>query len=250
MATFVLVHGAWHGGWCWKKLTPLLRAAGHDVYAPTLTGLGERAHLLTPATGLDTHVQDIVAVLEYEDLRDVVLVGHSYGGLVIAGVAALAPERVGHLIYLDAFVPMDGDRSIATLAARTMGETWAQIEAQIRASGERGLIPAPADGYGVTDAEDLRWLRERLTPQPGQTQYQRAPGDEESDRRHRRSYIVCPATAGVRKGFTAFGEHIAREGGRSEELAGGHDIMVTRPAELSALLSQLATTTAQITAVS
>src|SRR3954463_3590774 len=93
-ATFVLVHGAWHGGWCWKKLTPLLCAAGHTIYTPPLTGVGERAHLLTPDIGLDTHITDIVNVLEYEDLREIVLVGHSYGGMVIAGVAERVPHRL------------------------------------------------------------------------------------------------------------------------------------------------------------
>ena len=102
MATYVLVHGAFHGGWCWRKLTPLLRAAGHEVHAPTLTGLGERVHLATPEVGLDTHVQDVCKLLEYEDLSGVVLVGHSYGGHVIAGVADRAPERLAHLVYLDA----------------------------------------------------------------------------------------------------------------------------------------------------
>src|SRR5579862_6453256 len=101
MATFVLVHGAWHGGWCWRKLTPLLRAAGHEVFAPTLTGLGERAHLATPEVGLSFHVQDVVNVLVYEDLHEVVLVGHSYGGMVITGVTGQAPERLAQLVYLD-----------------------------------------------------------------------------------------------------------------------------------------------------
>src|SRR5437660_801825 len=108
MATFVLVHGAWHGGWCWRKLMPLLRSAGHAVWTPTLTGLGERAHLGNPDVGLSTHVQDVVNVLEYEDLSNVVLVGHSYGGMVITGVAHQMPGRLAHLVYLDAFVPKDG----------------------------------------------------------------------------------------------------------------------------------------------
>src|SRR5437763_6310667 len=103
MATYVLVHGAWHGGWCWQRVTPLLRAAGHEVYTPTLTGLGERAHLGTPDVGLATHVEDIVTMLEYEDLTDVVLVGHSYAGMVITGVAHAVPSRLTHLVYLDAF---------------------------------------------------------------------------------------------------------------------------------------------------
>jgi pimeloyl-ACP methyl ester carboxylesterase len=106
--TFVLVHGAWHGGWCWKKVTPLLRAAGHEVFAPTLTGLGERSHLLTRDVGLDTHITDIEQVLEYEDLRNVVLVGHSYAGMVITGVGDRAADRIGQLVYVDAFLPEHG----------------------------------------------------------------------------------------------------------------------------------------------
>src|SRR5207248_5461012 len=108
MTTFVLVHGAWHGGWCWRKLTPLLREKGHDVFTPTLTGLGERVHLAGPEVGLGVHVQDVASVIEYENLHDVVLVGHSYGGMVIAGVAGRLPERLAHLVYLDAYAPEDG----------------------------------------------------------------------------------------------------------------------------------------------
>ena len=107
-ATFVLVHGAWLGGWCWKKVTPLLRAAGQEVFAPTLTGLGERSHLFSPEVGLDTHIEDIIAVLEYEDLTDVILVGHSYAGMVIAGVAQKAAHRLAELVYLDSFLPESG----------------------------------------------------------------------------------------------------------------------------------------------
>src|SRR4051794_36628721 len=112
MATFVLVHGGSHGGWCWTKLTPLLRTAGHDVFAPTLTGLGERVHLLSRDVGLSTHITDITHVLEYEDLRDVVLVGHSYAGMVITGVAAQIPDRLRHLVYLDACFPFGDCRSV------------------------------------------------------------------------------------------------------------------------------------------
>jgi pimeloyl-ACP methyl ester carboxylesterase len=110
MATFVLVHGAWHGGWCYARVARLLRAAGHDVYTPTLTGVGERAHLAALSMTLTTHVRDIVNVLEYENLSDVILCGHSYGGMVITGVAAAAGERIRTLFYLDAFLPEDGSR--------------------------------------------------------------------------------------------------------------------------------------------
>ena len=115
MATFVLVHGSWHGGWCWQKVARLLRQPGHEVYTPTLTGLGERSHLATKKSGLELHIQDILNVLEFEDLHEVVLVGHSYAGLVITGVAERAPGRVARLVYLDAFIPHAGQSAFAML---------------------------------------------------------------------------------------------------------------------------------------
>src|SRR4029434_2852764 len=108
IGTYVLVHGAWHGGCCWARVARLLRDAGHEVYTPTLTGLGERAHLARPETDLETHVQDVAAVLESEERRQVRLGGHSYGGMVITGVAARTSGRIAHLVYLDAFVPEAG----------------------------------------------------------------------------------------------------------------------------------------------
>ena len=107
MTTFVLIHGAWHGGWCWKKVSPILREAGHETYSPTLTGLGERSHLLSRDIDLNCHIQDVVNVLEYKGLKDVVLVGHSYAGMVITGVADRCPERLAQLVYLDAFAPQN-----------------------------------------------------------------------------------------------------------------------------------------------
>ena len=108
MATFVLVHGGWFGGWCWQKVIPFLEAAGHEVYAPTHTGLAERASELSPNVGLDTHIQDIVGLLEEKNLHGVILVGHSYGGMVITGAVDQVPERIAHLVYFDTFVPCDG----------------------------------------------------------------------------------------------------------------------------------------------
>src|SRR3954468_17985304 len=109
MATYVLVHGGGHGGWCYQKVAALLRGAGHDVYTPTLTGLGERSHLVSPDVDLDMHIADVVAVLHYDDLRDVILVGHSYGGMVITGVADRAADRIGRLVFLDAANPRNGE---------------------------------------------------------------------------------------------------------------------------------------------
>ena len=164
--TFVLVHGAWHGGWCWVKVARLLRDAGHEVYTPTLTGLGERAHLARPETDLELHIQDVVAMLEAEELRNVILVGHSYAGMVISGAAARAAGRVARLVYLYAAVPEAG-RSLfdylgperaeeARAAATTDGEGWR-------------LPPFPPERFGVTSARDTEWLKRHLVPHPLRT---------------------------------------------------------------------------------
>src|SRR5580700_6133742 len=108
MATFLVCHGAWSAGWAWKKMHPRMQAAGHRLVTPTYTGLGEREHLANPSVDLETHIQDILNVIKYEDLRDIVLIGHSYGGMVATGVADRAREAVAQLIYLDAFVPGHG----------------------------------------------------------------------------------------------------------------------------------------------
>lgn len=162
MAIFVLVQGAFVGGWCWRWVAPELRAAGHDVYAPTLTGLGERCHLASPQVELDTHIEDIVNVLRYEDLIGVVLVGWSYGGMVVAGAADRAPERIAHVVYFDSDVPRDGDTS----AARSQ---HAEREELARVHGDGWRVP-PA----VTRVEALlltelpeerrRWVAARLAP--------------------------------------------------------------------------------------
>src|ERR1700704_3677346 len=131
---FVLLHGGRHGGWCWRRVAVLLRAVGHEVYTPTLTGLGERSHLLNPQIGLDTHVQDLVSTFEFEDIRDAVLVGHSYGGMVVSGAMQRIADRVRTLVLLDAHMPREGesvfdlngpDRAAAMIAlAEDGGDGW------------------------------------------------------------------------------------------------------------------------------
>jgi len=162
LATFVLVHGAVVGGWCWRWVTPLLRTAGHEVHAPTMTGLGERVHLASPDVDLDTHITDIVNVLHFEDLTDVTLVGWSYGGMVVAGVADRVPERIGHLVYLDSDVPRDGDTSVPpshhaerVALAREHGDGWRVPPEVTRASPLLlGELPEAQQG----------WISERLAP--------------------------------------------------------------------------------------
>jgi pimeloyl-ACP methyl ester carboxylesterase len=169
--TFVLVHPAWLGGWCWRKLAPLLRARGKDVHTPTLTGLGERAHLAKPDIGLDTHIEDIANLLEFENLRRVILVGNSSAGTVITGVAHRVPERIAHLVYVDAFVPEDGQSVLDLLPA----ERRQALEDLVKAEGQNWLLPrfAPLppekivrDLWGVTSDDDVSWMLSRLRPTP------------------------------------------------------------------------------------
>jgi pimeloyl-ACP methyl ester carboxylesterase len=230
MATFVLVHGGWHGAWYWARLTPLLREAGHDVLAPTLTGLGERAHLVSPAVDLTTHVQDIVDVLEYEDLDHVVLVGHSYGGMVITGVAERASERLAQLVYLDAFVPGDGQSALELLPP--------ERRAQFEAAERDGLIPldwrAALAGWGVSDEADLRWMIPRMTAQP-LASLRQPIASTAAARRLPRTFIHCRIKP-AGDSFRPFAEQARSEGWPVHELDAGHDAMVTMPRELAELL--------------
>jgi pimeloyl-ACP methyl ester carboxylesterase len=224
-ATFVLVHGAWHGGWCWTKLAPLLRAAGHQVFTPTLTGLGERAHQLGPEVDLATHVQDVAAVLEYEDLGDVILVGHSYGGMVIAGVASHAPDRVAQLVYLDAFLPEDGK------AVRD----YVQL-APARADGWRVPPPATPQQFGVTNERDAAWVAQRLGDQPLKTFTQPVHMPRSPAGSHQ-AFIQCTASPW----FAEAAERSKRRGYRYHALlSAGHDAMLSQPKELAAILLALA----------
>src|SRR5437868_9053596 len=156
--TFLVCHGAWSAGWAWKKMHPLMSKAGHRLVTPSYTGLGERAHLAHPAIDLDTHIEDMLNVIKYEDLRDIVLIGHSYGGMVATGVADRARDRITQLIYLDAFVPEDG-QSLFDLTST--GEQ--SMKAAAAGDGWRAPTnPTPPD----TSEEDARWGAERRTPHP------------------------------------------------------------------------------------
>ena len=171
MATFVLVHPAWFGGWCWKKVTPILRGRGHEVFTPTLTGLGERAHLANREVGLGTHIEDVANVLKFEDIRDAILVGNSSGGMVIAGVADRIPERIAHVVYLDAFVPEDG-QSLFDIVPSERSQPMREL---VQKEGDGWLVPRFAspewekfvpEAWHITDQSDLRWVLPRLTATP------------------------------------------------------------------------------------
>jgi pimeloyl-ACP methyl ester carboxylesterase len=233
---FVLVHGAWHGGWAWQRVAPALRAAGHDVYAPTLTGLSDRAHVLSPSVGLTTHIQDVVALIEAHDLRDVVLVGHSYAGQVITGVADRVPDRIGVRVYLDAFVGDDGDAAIDLLPA-TVAEHYRE---SVAGPGFGWLIPVRSlTVLGVTEDSDLAWLTPRLTPHPWLTYTEplRLTAGE-SGGLVRAEFIECTDWMRV---FKPQAEKAAARGWPVQHMATGHEAMVTAPKELAESL--LAVTT-------
>lgn len=229
IGTYVLVHGAWHGGWCWIKVARLLRDAAQEVYTPTLTGLGERAHLARPEVDLETHIQDVVAVLESEELRQVTLIGHSYGGMVITGVAARAAARIGHLVYLDAFVPEAG-RSLLDY----VGERAAAMRELAATQGEGWKVPSfPPERYGVTSQRDTEWLTKHLRPQPLRTFEQPLPAA--GGERLKRTYIYCSKPA--MGAFDQFAERLRDDRKWTfHEMKTGHDAMVTAPGELARIL--------------
>ena len=235
MAPIVLVAGAWLGGWCWRRVIPFLRVAGYDVYTPTLTGLGERRHLAHPDIDLDTHVQDVVNVLEVEDLVGVVLVGHSYSGMVISGVAERCAERLAHLVYVDASVPQDGE----SMFGKGPSEFREFVEADARARGDGWRWPLPdfeelsrfASLAGVTDA-DLHWFRSNATPQPLKTLTQPLRIANPHAAALPRTYIECtdPLPERLRNSGTW----------RYHKLATGHWPMLSTPKQLAALIMDAA----------
>jgi pimeloyl-ACP methyl ester carboxylesterase len=232
MAIFVLVHGSWHGGWCWQKVTPLLQAAGHRVYTPTLSGLGERSHLLSCGVDLTTHITDVVNLLYYEDLSEVILVGHSYAGMVITGVAAKIPERLARLVYLDAYVPAEGQSEFDLWPP----EEQAQARADIAAG--RGLRQAMSPGtLGITDTATANWVAARLTPHPLTTYDQPTPLGNAQNAALPRVYIHC--TVGpLAPRFARFAAKARAENWEVHEIATGHDVMLTAPEKLAAILLQ------------
>jgi pimeloyl-ACP methyl ester carboxylesterase len=241
---FVLVHPAWHGAWFWKKVAPLLRQKGHLVFTPTLTGLGERSHLARVEIGLDVHVTDVVNVLKYEDLRDAVLVGHSSSGAVITGVADRSPERIGLVVYLDAFVPEDGQAVLNLITA----ERRQMMEALVKTEGKGWLLPrfAPApweaivrDMWGVTDPDDVRWMLERLGPTPFGHLKDPVHRTDPAAEKVPRAYIRCRQFPSPR--FDQHAEMAQRSPlWRYRELTAPHHAAVTMPDNVTNLLLQLA----------
>ena len=230
----VLVHGAWHGAWCWRRVLPLLRSAGVESHAVTLTGVGERAHLLAPTVDLHTHIQDVIGLIEAEELQRVVLVGHSYAGMVITGVAdRLQQERAGllvHLVYLDAALPRPGD---SWSSAHTEDTRQARIAAS-QSSGGLSFPPPDAALFGLT-GDDRDWVNRRQTPQPFRLYQQPLQFDAARVDALPRTFIDCtqPALATIAPSRMRVR---SEPGWNVVEMATGHDPMVSEPAALSQIL--------------
>jgi len=232
MATFLVAHGAWSAGWAWKKMRPLLRARGHELFTPTHTGLGERSHLAGPGVDLETHIADILGVLEAEDLKGVILIGHSYGGMVATGVADQARERVAKLVYVDAFAPKDGDSVFSLTPARR--ETMSEAARQ---TGDGWKMP-PSIMPPDTSAADQAWAMPRRKPQPIKTFEQplRLRNGELTLPRH---YIYCKRCR-PDDGFRRFYERARQEGWGHHEIDASHNPHITAPEALAALLEGIA----------
>lgn len=237
--TFVLVHGAWHGGWCWRDVRNRLQDKGHRVFTPTLTGHGERIHLRHPDVNLDTHVQDVVNVIEWEELENVVLVGHSYAGMIISGVCDAKKDRIAHAVYLDAMVPKDGDQVIN-------GRTMEDIK-EIFGPLQDGFLAPPPDttfGLPLDMEEEVSWLKRRMTPQLTGTWLQKIALPNGGSDGLPRTFIFCSDRPQMTEQLTA-----RLQGFKDDptwdymELPCGHDSMVILPVETAQMFEQIASKT-------
>lgn len=230
MAIFVLVHGAWHGGWCWAELQRELRHLGHEAHAPTLTGLGERSHLLTPDIDPNLHVTDVVNTIRWRELEEVFLVGHSYGGMVITGVAGQVPEKLSALVYLDAFVPEESDVSSF---AKANPERMARFEAQI-ADGRMAVDPDRFDTW--TDDPDIEaWLRRMCTPHPNGCLRNGVTLTGREQEVKRRYYILAERNS-PSPFWGEYEKASGRPGWQADRMDAKHDVMVEQPQALAHLL--------------
>ena len=237
MAIFMLIHGGGHGGWCYQPVARRLQKAGHIVYAPSLTGLADRAHLVSDKVDLDLHITDVVKLLEYEDLRDVIIVGHSYGGMVITGVADRALSRVGHLVFLDAAHPRNGESLVDSSKAMM---DYARSSSRIVDGVELVMWPSPevVELMGITEPAEAAWMLERLTPHPWKCFEQPLRmANEAAVRKIPHTSINASWSMKLRPPESA---RRAREGERAWEVDTGHDLMITEPKATADLLLRLA----------
>ncbi len=224
MATFVLVHGAWHGSWCWKRVRSALQRSGHEVFTPTLTGIGERTHLLARTVDLETHTCDVLNLIRWEELDDIILCGHSYGGMVVTGVADRLPQRIRALVYLDAFVPANGESLVqfAPLAGDQLVEGWK-------------CKPISAEIFGVNQA-DREWVDRQCTLQSVACFRQPAQLAGGLAQVRRVTYVFASGWAGNQSPFRPFYETAKARGWTTHEMDCGHEVMLDRPADVTRVL--------------
>jgi pimeloyl-ACP methyl ester carboxylesterase len=231
--TFVLVHGAWHGGWCWRRVADFLEGKGHKVFTPTLTGLGERSHLMREGINISTHVTDVVNLLKWEKLSGVVMCGHSYGGMVISGVAEQMPSALASLVFLDAFVPENGEAVINLTSAAVLDAVKAAQQ-----NGELGIKPRPAEAFGVNPA-DRAWVDSMCVPQPIGTFTEPMTITGAREKIGKKAYVRAGAYANP--GFDKALERLkADKSWRTYAVPCGHDVMVDMPERLAEILLEVA----------
>jgi len=232
--TFVLVHGAWHGGWCWRRVADLLEKKGHKVFTPTLTGVGERSHLMSKDIILDTHITDIVNVFKWEDLKDVCLVVHSYGGYPGSGALEQIGDRVSAIVWLDAFKPVDGERLFDVTSEFSRKGLLAAME-----KGEPGRPSPKAEAFAVISEKDRAWVDSKTTPQPNGVALQPIKLTGARERVAKKAYIRA-ATYPQPTFDKALAECKADKSWRTFEATGcGHDVMVDKPDWLVDVLLQV-----------
>ncbi|CFQ45861.1 alpha/beta hydrolase [Yersinia aleksiciae] len=229
--TFVMTHGAFHGGWCWRDVAAILRSKGHLVYTPTYSGLGERAHLLNNEIDLNTFIEDVMAVIECEELQNVVLVGHSFGGYVISGVADRMGDRIGSMIYLDA--PM-GTNGKSVLDEAPPDVRKARTDAAIDVFGTRAIATPPATAFGLSDPQQIAWVNRRMTAMPFKAyetplKLNGIPGGN-----FPKKFIHCVHP--VLPNIVPSAVYAKNNGWDYHELQTGHEAMITLPEQVAALL--------------
>lgn len=233
---YVLVHGAWHGGWCWQRVSSILRENGATVYTPTLSGLGEHKNTLSPAINLETHISDIVNLIEMEDLHNVILVGHSYAGAVIGGVADRIPGRLRKLVFLDPVLVENGQSVLSAIHAPSV---TAYVTKNTSKDGKSSIKAWPPSVYGVKDSADVRWVTPRLTGQPLKTFTQKLTLAHPYGNHLPMIFIAC--TAAINPAFAHFGKSAKNNKlWQYYELATVHDAMITAPKETATLLKSFA----------
>jgi pimeloyl-ACP methyl ester carboxylesterase len=232
MATFVLVHGAWHGAWCWRRVARVLGGNGHEVFTPTLTGVAERSHLLSPTIDVDTHILDVVNEMKWQELSSVVLVGHSYGGMVISGVAEKMEKAIASLVMLDAFMPENG-QGVLDIYPPPMRES---VQAALR-SGATTMPPRSAALFKVNE-KDSPWVDAQCTPQPIQTFVQKLTLTGARDRIAKKTYIR--AAVYPNPYFDAGLASARAKNWHTYELPCGHDVMLDMPERLAEILQEAA----------